>query len=432
MPHEAEVLRLLQAYQDIWFSHFPTLSRRAEWHIVHHLCMRGRNGAPVGELYGLAKQIFLLDDATVKDRLLSINQIGLCALDPPGQIYARTIATPTRGLLDQFDLHLQAYTAPLAEAARRFGLAAPAPRRGELSTQYRALLLRPLEIYTEQWAGAVDRVFEAGSLSPARRMDAKRHLISSSHWNLLHSAVRWHYEAAGAPAAAKTGILADRLAARLLQLTGQTLQTTRDHITYLLEVGLFQRMPGKALHVAVSGLAMREIHLALGRTAERLPPVLDSLFGGPVRSNDHHPHPAGDELTITTRRGPPEPAAPEIRHFLEIVAPQAGGQRIPVRPGLTIGRAAPSDLILNAADISRAHCRIVAEGGGMAVADLNSTNGTFVNDRRIAATTPLKDGDRLQVGSHILVFHESAPSAAAPVGADGTRRGRDRGLPAGR
>ena len=72
MPQEPEVLRLVQAYQDIWFSHFPALSRRAEWHIAHHLCMRGRNGAPVGELYGLAKQIFLKPERKFSRKLREV------------------------------------------------------------------------------------------------------------------------------------------------------------------------------------------------------------------------------------------------------------------------------------------------------------------------------------------------------------------------
>lgn len=428
MPHEPEVLRLLQAYQDIWFSHFPALSRRAEWHIVHHLCMRGRNGAPVGELYGLAKQIFLLDDATVKERLLSINQDGLCDLDPPGQIYARTIATPTRSLLDKFDAHLRAFAQPLSEAGKVFGSVLPAPPLDELSADHRALLLQPLDIHTEQWAVAVDRVFESGRLSPARRMDAKRHLISSSHWNLLHNAVRWYYESHGSQAG-KDGILADRLAAQLLQLTGQTLQTTRDHIAYLLDVGLFQRMPGKALHVAVSAVAIKEIHLALGRTAERLPAILDALSGrGAPAAGLPIDNDIGD-LTVTVRHRPAGAAVPEIHHLLQIVAPRGNERRIPVQPPLTIGRMPPSDLVLNGADISRTHCRIVADGSGIAVSDLNSTNGTFLNDRRIKAITPLKAGDRLQVGSYVLEYHRES-AAATPGDIEDTRHSR--GLQAGR
>jgi hypothetical protein len=393
--------------------------------------MRGRHGSPVGELYGLAKQIFLLDDATVKERLLSIHQIGLCELEPAGPIYARTIATPTPGLLEKFDAHLHAFASTLSEAGRVFGITGPRPV--ELSAQYRTLLLQPLDVYGEQWGLAVDRVFEAGHLPPARRIDAKRHLISSSHWNLLHSAVRWHYETQGS-AAAEGGILADRLAAQLLHLTGQTLQTTRDHIAYLLEVGLFQRMPGKALHVAMSHAAMTEIHQALGRSAERLPAILEALFGRGTQTAAPQGAPSGIDLadgTVTMRRGGPQAIPPETRHVLEIVEPQGNERRIPVHPPVTIGRTPPSNLVLNGADISRTHCRIDADGPGVAVSDLNSTNGTFLNGRRIAATTALKAGDRLQIGSYVLVYQEQPPTAAPDRGV-GTRHSRYRGLQAGR
>jgi hypothetical protein len=433
MPKEPEVLRLLQAYQDIWFSHFPMLSRRAEWHIAHHLCMRGRNGSPVGELYGLAKQIFLLDDATVKERLVSINQIGLCELDPAGQIYARTIATPTRSLLDKFDAHLRAFVSPLSETAKMFGVVQSAPAPAELSAQYRTLVLQPLDIYGEQWASAVDRVFDSGSLSPARRMDAKRHLISSSHWNLLHYAVRWHYETERS-GTEKGGILADRLAAQLLQLTGQTLQTTRDHIAYLLEVGLFQRMPGKALHVAISQTAIGEIHLALGRTAERLPAVLEGLFGRGAPAGGHHGLPHADdwtERTVAVRPATAGSATSELQRFLDVADPLGAERRVQIHLPFTIGRVAPSDLVLAAADISRAHCRIDVDGDGVAVSDLNSTNGTFLNDQRLADTTRLKPGDRLVVGSYVLVYQEQI-QAAAPADLEGTLHGRYRGVPAGR
>ena len=72
MQVEREVVRFLSAYQTIWHVHFPLLFRRAQWHIVTHLCTIGRDGAAVGELYGLVKQVFLLDDSTVKERILEI------------------------------------------------------------------------------------------------------------------------------------------------------------------------------------------------------------------------------------------------------------------------------------------------------------------------------------------------------------------------
>jgi pSer/pThr/pTyr-binding forkhead associated (FHA) protein len=63
----------------------------------------------------------------------------------------------------------------------------------------------------------------------------------------------------------------------------------------------------------------------------------------------------------------------------------------------TVGRAARADLILDAALVSRLHCRITAGDETLEVVDLQSTNGTFVNDRRVDKAT-LGAGDRLRVG----------------------------------
>lgn len=63
----------------------------------------------------------------------------------------------------------------------------------------------------------------------------------------------------------------------------------------------------------------------------------------------------------------------------------------------TVGRAAPADFIVDAALVSRLHCRIIATDDALEVVDLSSTNGTFVNDKRIERAL-LKHGDRLRVG----------------------------------
>lgn len=64
----------------------------------------------------------------------------------------------------------------------------------------------------------------------------------------------------------------------------------------------------------------------------------------------------------------------------------------------TIGRAARADFIVDAALISRLHCRLTAEPSDqLVVEDLGSTNGTLVNGRRVGRTI-LKPGDRLTVG----------------------------------
>jgi pSer/pThr/pTyr-binding forkhead associated (FHA) protein len=70
-----------------------------------------------------------------------------------------------------------------------------------------------------------------------------------------------------------------------------------------------------------------------------------------------------------------------------------------LKPGTvkTVGRAPRADLILDVALVSRLHCRLTAGDDQLEVVDLESTNGTFVNDRRVEQAT-LATGDRLRIG----------------------------------
>jgi len=63
----------------------------------------------------------------------------------------------------------------------------------------------------------------------------------------------------------------------------------------------------------------------------------------------------------------------------------------------TIGRATRADFIVDAALVSRLHCRITAGATELEVVDLDSTNGTYVNGERRPRAV-LKSGDRLGVG----------------------------------
>jgi pSer/pThr/pTyr-binding forkhead associated (FHA) protein len=71
----------------------------------------------------------------------------------------------------------------------------------------------------------------------------------------------------------------------------------------------------------------------------------------------------------------------------------------------TIGRAPRADFVMDAALVSRLHCRLTAGAAELEVVDLESTNGTFVNGERKDRST-LKAGDRLGVGRvELLVDH---------------------------
>jgi len=65
----------------------------------------------------------------------------------------------------------------------------------------------------------------------------------------------------------------------------------------------------------------------------------------------------------------------------------------------TIGRAAGAQFIVDAPLVSRVHCRLtLSAAGDLTVEDLGSTNGTYVNDRRVEHPTPLQAADTLKVG----------------------------------
>ena len=76
-----------------------------------------------------------------------------------------------------------------------------------------------------------------------------------------------------------------------------------------------------------------------------------------------------------------------------------------IRPGniKTIGRAPRADFIVDAALVSRLHCRVSAGATELELVDLDSTNGTFVNGARVVKSAKIKAGDRIGVGRVELV-----------------------------
>jgi pSer/pThr/pTyr-binding forkhead associated (FHA) protein len=88
--------------------------------------------------------------------------------------------------------------------------------------------------------------------------------------------------------------------------------------------------------------------------------------------------------------------------------------RIPHGTSKTVGRAARADFIVKAALVSRLHCRIVGGDQRMEVEDLSSTNGTFVNDKRVEKGH-LGNGDRLRIGRvELQVERQTRKPAAKP------------------
>jgi type II secretory pathway predicted ATPase ExeA len=83
-----------------------------------------------------------------------------------------------------------------------------------------------------------------------------------------------------------------------------------------------------------------------------------------------------------------------------------------LKPGrLVIGRTADNDLQIDSKFISRHHCQIVTQADSCLIEDLNSTNGIYVQSKRVRRYN-LNDGDVVQVGQHeIMYMDERAPRA---------------------
>jgi pSer/pThr/pTyr-binding forkhead associated (FHA) protein len=67
-----------------------------------------------------------------------------------------------------------------------------------------------------------------------------------------------------------------------------------------------------------------------------------------------------------------------------------------------VGRSDQADVALDDPYASEFHFRLVAQDGILMVSDLGSTNGTYVNGRRITTPTGLRRGDALQVGKTVM------------------------------
>lgn len=97
---------------------------------------------------------------------------------------------------------------------------------------------------------------------------------------------------------------------------------------------------------------------------------------------------------------------------LIVASGKSAGRSITLKHGkILIGRAEECDIRPLGEEVSRRHCAVVAEGGGLTVQDLKSRNGTYVNGVRIAAKVTAADGDVIRVGPLELKVSCVVPAA---------------------
>ena len=125
--------------------------------------------------------------------------------------------------------------------------------------------------------------------------------------------------------------------------------------------------------------------------------------------------PGSDEVIFAARSARPEPAAPPPHraepqapaeadgqaevHCLELQDEELGEELFVIdSSGVKIGRIAPADIVLSHKSISREHCMIGLANDELLVTDLNSTNGTYVDEEHVSRATILPVGSALRIG----------------------------------
>lgn len=88
---------------------------------------------------------------------------------------------------------------------------------------------------------------------------------------------------------------------------------------------------------------------------------------------------------------------------LVILTGDTNAERFRIRPqGHVIGRSPDADIQISDPYSSEFHARVGIQDGQVVVHDLGSTNGTYVNGRRVTSPTSLSRGDTVQIGKTIL------------------------------
>jgi hypothetical protein len=97
------------------------------------------------------------------------------------------------------------------------------------------------------------------------------------------------------------------------------------------------------------------------------------------------------------------PSVAALEATLREIRPDGSSRAVELdgRP-LTIGRAPDNGLVINDTRASRHHARLYGRSGILVLADLGSTNGSWVNDRRIDEMA-LGEGDRIRIGDTLLI-----------------------------
>src|SRR5579864_4795771 len=98
--------------------------------------------------------------------------------------------------------------------------------------------------------------------------------------------------------------------------------------------------------------------------------------------------------------------------FTIIISEKGGAERRETfdKNEINVGRVQGNDLMLPKGNVSKHHARLLYRDGRFIVTDLKSTNGTYVNGRKIAQATIVREGDKIYIGDFVLRLDTGGPA----------------------
>lgn len=113
-----------------------------------------------------------------------------------------------------------------------------------------------------------------------------------------------------------------------------------------------------------------------------------------------------------------------MNYVLQVVRGRSATTTLRLADGVTtLGRHDDCLIRIKSSQVSRRHCEILEIGGKLVVRDLGSSNGTFVNGKRVLGQQPLKPGDEVTVGAVTLrvvpLGRQDAAAQAVPASKPG-------------
>lgn len=135
-------------------------------------------------------------------------------------------------------------------------------------------------------------------------------------------------------------------------------------------------------------------------------PPIAAPAGPPRPAPSQLPVPDDDPSTRLIERQPPStPLVPAYRHLIVIDGPNT--KNVLNEGKNVIGRGSAADIKVTDTGVSRLHAQFVVNGQSAVVQDLQSTNGTLVNGRKVSSQR-LTHGDVIRLGHSVLVYRYEA------------------------